>query len=225
MPSFKSIGLAMMCVLAVTIGTASAQTSPGPYVGVGAGVNLLSDSDFNILTGVNVDNEYDPGVAIAGFVGYDFGRVWSLGGFRVEGEISYRMNEVDVHSVAALGGDQPGSNGDARTLALMANVYHDFATSSRLRPYIGGGLGVAVVNFSDYGIAAVPDVLDDEDTTFAWQLMGGVSYDITDRLSLGIEYRYFSAEPRLTSSAPTLSVSNDVDFDSHSVLLRLNHRF
>lgn len=225
MLSVKSLALTVLCLFAVTIGTASAQSTRGPYIGFAGGVNLLNDSDFDILAGVNVDNEYDPGYAIAGFLGYDFGPVWSLGGVRVEGEISYRLNDIDVHSVGALGGDQPGSDGDASALAFMANVYHDFSTETRFQPYFGGGLGVAIIDFSDYGIAAVPDVLDDEDTTFAWQLIGGVAYEISNRLSVGLEYRYFSAEPRLTSSTATSSVSNDVDYDNHSVMLRLNHRF
>lgn len=224
MKSVKSIGLAVLCTLALMAGTASAQSSSGFYVGLAGGASFLSDSDFDVLGAVNVDNEYDPGYAVAGFAGYDFGSVWTLGGVRLEGEISYRQNDIDVHSVAALGGDQPGSDGEASALAFMANVYNDFLPGSPFRPYVGAGVGAAVVDFSGYRIAAIPNVLDDDDTTFAWQLMAGVSYDLTEQMSLGGEYRYFAAEPELTSSPATQSVNNDIDYDSHSIFIRLNYR-
>ena len=220
----KIIGLGMACAVALFAATASAQSSKGFYLGLGGGLNLLNDSDFNVLSGVNVDNEYDPGYVLSGAGGYDFGSVWSYGGVRVEGEVSYRKNDVDVHSVAALGGDQAGSTGDASALGVMANVYHDFLPGNRLRPYIGGGIGFALVDFSDYGIAAIPNVLDDDDTAFAWQAMAGVSYDITKQVSLGAEYRFFSAEADITTSTATSSVKNDVNYDSHSIMLKLNYR-
>lgn len=221
----KSIIFALFCYLALAPMHAGAQSSKGVYVGIGGGLNFLNDTDFNILGAVNVDNEYDSGVMFGGFVGYDFGRVWSFGGIRAEGQLSYHDNDVDVHSVAALGGNQPGSTGDASAIAFMANVYHDFLPDNRFRPYIGAGIGLAIVDFSDFGIAAIPSVLDDDDTAFAWQLIAGASYDITPNVIFGVEYRYFSADAELTSTAGTGAITSDIDYDSHIIMGRLSYRF
>ena len=223
--SHKPVLLALLFCLAMAPVKAGAQSSSGIYVGIGGGLSLLDDTNFNILGTVNVENEYDPGVMFGGFVGYDFGQVWTYGGVRVEGQLSYHDNDIDVHSVAALGGNQPGSTGDASAIAFMANLYHDFLPKSRFRPYIGFGLGLAVIDFSDFGIAAIPSVMDDDDTAFAWQAMAGASYDITKNITFGLEYRYFSADAELTSTAGTGSVTSDIDYDSHIVMGRLRYRF
>ena len=224
MNSFKALGAVLCCAFMLAAGPAAAQSAKGFYVGVGGGINFLQDTDFDVLGTVNVENEYDSGFTLSGYGGYDFGAVWPLGGVRLEGEFAYRDNGIDVHSVPALGGDQPGSDGDASSFAFMTNAYNDFLPKSKFRPYVGAGIGVVRVDFSDYGIAAIPDVLDDSDTVFAWQAMGGIAYDLTEKVTFGAEYRYFSAEPTFTTSAATGSVENDVDYRNHSLLFKFNYR-
>ena len=223
----------MRLIWTMTLGAAVAVSLPasavaqqdGFYASLSSGLNFLDDSDFDIAGGVEVENQYDTGFAISGAIGYATAPVWDFGSLRLEGEISYRQNDIDVHSVAALGGDQPGSTGEATSLAFMANVYHDFLPGSDFRPYIGAGLGLASIEFSDYGIAAVPDVLDDDDTAFAYQLIAGASYSFTLQLAATIDYRFFSAEPELETSAATGSVSNDVDYNSQTSMVGLRYTF
>lgn len=217
--------LAAVLGVAVAFPVSASAQEPGFYVGLGGGLNLLSDSDFDILGSVNVDNDYDPGFVISGTAGYDFGNVWKYGGLRGEAELSYRENDIDTHNVAALGGDQPGSTGEASTMAIMLNALHDFETGTRFRPYLGGGVGFAWNDLDNYGIRAVPNVLDDDDSGFAWQLIAGVGYDLTDNVVIAADYRYFSTNADVTSSAATGSQSNDVDLDSHSVMLSVRYRF
>ncbi len=107
----------------------------------------------------------------------------------------------------------------------MVNALHDFETGGPITPYIGGGLGIAWVDLDDYGIAAVPNVLDDDDSAFAWQVIAGVGYEVTPRATISLDYRYFSTEADVTTSAATGSVSNDVDLDNHTLMIGLRYRF
>lgn len=219
------LGMAVSAAAAVLIPAGASAQQEGFYASLGGGLNFLDDSDFDIAGGVGVDNQYDTGFIISGAVGYATAPVWDYGSLRLEGEVSYRQNDIDVHSVAALGGDQPGSTGEASALAFMANVYHDFLPGSDFRPYVGGGIGLASIEFSDYGIAAVPDVLDDDDTAFAYQLIAGASYSFTPQLAATIDYRFFAADPELETSAATGSVSNDVDYQSQTIMVGLRYTF
>ena len=59
-------------------------------------------------------------------------------------------------------------------------------------PYVGAGLGVGFVNV-DYAPSGVGIVNDDE-TVFAYQLVAGASYDLSDRTALFVQYRYRATE-------------------------------
>lgn len=204
---------------------AAADDVRGFYTGLNAGVNFQSDSDFEIGGGVGVDNEYDAGFAISGVAGYDYGQAFGFAGVRGELELAYRENEIDVHTVDALGGDQPGSEGESSSLALMANGYLDFNEIGRFTPYVGAGIGFAQVSFEDYGIQAAPDVLDDEDTGFAWQLMVGTSVDVSETTALVLDYRFLRADVDLTSSAATGSVDSDVDYQTQTLSVGVRYKF
>ena len=71
----------------------------------------------------------------------------------------------------------------AETQAVLANLYYDINTGSKLTPYIGAGIGGAKVKFS------VEDESEDK-TTFAWQIGAGIAYALTDKLSLDMGYRF-----------------------------------
>lgn len=207
-------------------GTAYAQPS-GLYLGLGGGLNFLDDSEFDITApaAVTVENDYDSGTVFLGSVGYDFGPVLPLGKLRGEVELSSRDNDIDDHSVDELGGDLDGSTGEASTTALMANLLVDIDTGTALTPYLGAGVGYAWSDLEDFGVDLVPDVLDDDDSAFAWQLIAGAGYGLTERLTLGLDYRFFSTTADIASSAATGSARDEVDLDSDTVTLGLRYRF
>lgn len=221
----RALKLGTLCLAGLAAGAAQAQQQDGLYLGLGVGVNYLDDSDFDIGGPVTVDNEYDSGTIFLGALGYHFGPVLPVGDLRGEIELSFRDNDIDVHSVGALGGNQPGSTGEASTEALMANLLVDFDTGTAFTPYVGGGLGYAWSDLEDYGIEAVPEVLDDDDSDFAWQLIGGVGFALSEQATVTLDYRYFSTSADVTTSTGTGSVSNDVDLDSDTLTLGLRYRF
>ena len=204
---------------------AAADGHTGPYASISGGINFLDDSDFDVLGTVDVDNEYDTGFVVAGAIGNNYGEIWSLGSVRTELELSYRENDIDVHDVTALGGELPGSTGEASTTALMVNVFNDFHNDTAFTPYLGAGIGYAWSDLDDYGVAAIPSVLDDDDSGFAWQLIAGVSYAVNDAVSLTADYRYFNADADVTSTPGTGSTSSDVDLDSHVIQFGLRYSF
>jgi opacity protein-like surface antigen len=87
----------------------------------------------------------------------------------------------------------------------MANGYVDLATVAGLTPYLGAGLGVTQLRWSDVslrtscvpgaagcsGAAPLNQSFDGKSSwRFTYALMAGVSYDMTERLKLDVGYRY-----------------------------------
>lgn len=89
-----------------------------------------------------------------------------------------------------------------RTGVFLANAVLNlnFACYSRLHPYIGAGIGAAVISITDANAAQVsppePGINhfnsnpSDRDTTLAVQTKIGVSFDICKKLSAFAEYRW-----------------------------------
>jgi len=163
--------LLTMCLamLAVMAGTAAA-SAQGWYGGAFLGVNFTHDGEFE---GLGVDTSFDTGYAVGAYIGRD------MGSYRLEGELSYRENDVDNIGGVSF---QPSS---LSTTALMANILYDFSTTSAIVPYIGGGIGVGFSTFELLGV-------DGDATDFAAQLIVGGAYRLSGTLDLTVDYRLFT---------------------------------
>jgi len=129
-------------------------------------------------------------------VGYGFGA------FRSELEGSYRTNDVSGTRGAFLG----NAGGSAQTWSLMVNGLYDIDTGTRFTPYLGAGIGVGFVNASLSGTRAAGSTLglyNGSDTTLAYQAIGGVSYAVTPKLSLTVDYRYVATTDASVNSGGT----------------------
>jgi len=154
------------------------------------------------------DTEFDNGFAIGGQVGYAFDS-----GLRVELEGAYTQYDVDTHSGLTVGGANidgvdvavltrgaPDSanptvgaviadgQGEVTNFGLFGNVFYDIETSSAFKPYVGAGLGYQWVDV-EYVPSGV-DVGNDDDGVFAYQLMAGASFKLTDTVDLFGQYTY-----------------------------------
>lgn len=94
-------------------------------------------------------------------------------------------------------GAGPCSSTDTATMSallLMANAYADLGTWHGITPYLGAGLGGARVSWSDLtnatNIAGPVTHTGATNWRFAWALMAGASYCVTDKLKLDVGYRY-----------------------------------
>ncbi len=164
----RSLKLTILVTVAVMAG-ATAASAQGMYAGGNLGPNFTHSGEID---NEGVDTSFKVGYAVAGFIGF------YLGDFRLEGEISYRANDIDD-----IGGLP--FTGSITTTALMANAFYDFDSGSSFVPYVGGGLGVG---FSELEILG----LTGEATDLAYQFIVGGAFGMSDTLELTVDYRYFS---------------------------------
>jgi outer membrane protein OmpA-like peptidoglycan-associated protein len=159
---------------------------------------------------------------IAGFVrlGYQISPNWRVeleGGARagdIDGALdNNRFSATVPGAICNLDLTFPGGtcdtpDGSVKSYTLMANVLYDFFPNSKFRPFIGAGVGV---NYVDIDVGGRYDVdplfgavrINDNDTAFAWQFLGGLAFDITDRLTGDLTYRYLDGNDMVFSSSST----------------------
>lgn len=173
---------------------------------------LAKDTYVGVYGGLNFDNVIDvPFVdSQTGYVeGVVLGTsVESLPGLRLEADLSFRQNQVDV----AFG---PGVKVDHNTTALMGNVVYDVPVNmGPVRPYVLVGAGYAETSGT---VEDVP-LLKVESTGFAWQLGAGVTTTLAPGVDASLGYRYFDA-PDLAVLGTDLS-----DGTNHSVVVGVNFK-
>ena len=175
----NSVKTAILIVAASLVATASpalAQNS-GPYIGLGGGIALPSDTD---VKGTGIDTSVD--LKAAGLASIFGGHAFE-NGLRGEVEVSTRRASVDGVSGSTAG------TGDVQVWNFMANVLYDFSLGEGFSPYLGAGLGYAVSDFDDVQPIG-GSALADKGGALAYQGLAGVGYQLNDRFSLFADYRY-----------------------------------
>ncbi len=195
------------------------------YIGVEGGAMIVEDINFKLAnTSTQILNSNQRlGYDVDGIIGYDFG------GFRMEAEVGYKQANIEGHTTSvALAGIPAGvytktrSFGTTSALSFMLNGLLDFGDDDGLNGFVGGGVGVARVKFSKYGITPTT-LLDDSDTGFAYQALAGVRAPLSDNVDVGLKYRFFNAD-KVNVVART-GAGLDTRFRSHSILGSLIYNF
>jgi len=184
----------------------------GPYVGINGSV--VSVDDIN-LSGAEFRSDAGFGIGIVG--GYDFGL------FRMEGELSYRKNNVDEIEIGYWGNGSMDGDGDITSTSLLVNGYFDMENNTRLTPYVGLGLGIANIAFNNVSALGI-DLIDDDTTKTAAQLAVGFSYDVTDKVAIDFSYRYFFTDDIRVKNEFNHEVHGD-SYDSHNAVVGLRAFF
>ena len=173
----------------------------GPYGTILVGLNILSDSEINGFTNTT---DYSPLIGLGGAFGYDFGN------FRVDGEIALRGNMISRLGVTPI-------DGDTLAWSYMVNGYFDFPTNGPVKPYIGGGIGLATVAIDWHVPGFFPfsqvSIADDSDSGVAYQFSGGIGYEINPRTTVSFGYRYFAVEEMLMVDA--IGFPFTMEYQSH----------
>jgi opacity protein-like surface antigen len=185
---------------------AGSAEAAGWYFGADVGANWVQDNQFDFGTGVgpaisdfNNAAQYDTGWALTGSVGWASPSAW-----RFEAELGYRANDMDLFSSATAA--SLFRTGEMSQFTVMANVLHDIPVGTSLSLSLGAGVGAAFVNVDD-------GELDESDTTFAWQLIGGLNWAVGSNTDLTLTYRYLNAGgPEV--SGPHLAHIDTEHFDS-----------
>jgi opacity protein-like surface antigen len=169
-------------------------------------------------------------------------------GFRGEITLGYRGDrelegEPGLYDPGPpVGGPEPGGPGiplddplhtSIQTYTLMLNVYKDLGNYNRFVPYIGAGIGLAVHDVEDVYFSGNPALTNriegDRDVSFAWSLMAGVGYQISDRAILDIGYRYIDMGSAQSGRVDTAGFTNPAvkidDIAAHEVKLGLRYHF
>jgi opacity protein-like surface antigen len=143
-------------------------------------------------------------VPVPGSKSFDFGNL--KGAFSVGGGVGYKINRYFRTDLTAdywakskfTGQTSDGTETSVDTsnfsaFLLLANAYVDLGTWNRITPYVGAGIGGAHVKWDDLR-NSFPGV-DDRHSggkgwRFAYALMAGASYCLTDKLDLDVGYRF-----------------------------------
>jgi outer membrane protein OmpA-like peptidoglycan-associated protein/opacity protein-like surface antigen len=232
-------------VLAVAAFSAGAGT-PGWYIGGGGGASFLEDMDNALET----DPDFDPGtpgtgggsfLELPGIItlfptpgmpgspasltpgqdarfgtetddgwlgNFTIGHQWERG-WRLELEGRYSENDFE------------DMDGQVEAAALMLNSWYDFNAHGRFHPYIGVGVGAAQLE---------ADLIDgfnlDDDTVFAYQAGAGIAFDITDRLTADLGYRYFATDdPTYSGDFNGQNLDVDSEYEQQAAMLSLRWVF
>ena len=144
-----------------------------PYVELDLGASIPLDS--KIID--NADASYNPTIAVTSAVGYAFNQ-----NFRVDLEYGYQ--EADIDRIAGVNVDGAAS---LTVHTALANGYYNFKNSTKITPFIGGGVGAAFLE-GNLGSASASD------TVLAYQGTAGASYSVNDHLAVTGSYRYTGTE-------------------------------
>ena len=120
-----------------------------------------------------------------------------------------------------------------QTYTLMLNVYHDFGNFNRFVPYVGAGIGMAVHDVDEVYFTGNPNLTNriegNRDVSFAWSVMAGVGYQISDRAILDVGYRYIdmgSVKSGRVDSAGFVNPAVDIDdIAAHEIKVGLRYHF
>lgn len=99
------------------------------------------------------------------------------------------FEDDDGNEIATLDGTNvratKGSLGRLRQLGIMANVFYDFPLGA-VEPYVGVGAGAVGTHLKTFGE-------DDGNVRFAWQLMAGAAFRLSESVMLTADYSYRQA--------------------------------
>lgn len=209
---------------------APARASAGPcYIrgDVGYAINTDPSIDhysattgFSNVGNVGADNSW------VGEVGFGCGQ--GSRGFRAELTLGYRskFESQGEPQLSAFVTPAETMHVNITSYTGMANLYYDFGNFRGFTPYVGAGIGFAVNDMDDVSFTGNPlQIRGGTDVDFAWQVMAGVGYQISDRAILDIGYRYIDlggveSNSVDTSGAPSYPVIAD-DLTAHEIKVGL----
>jgi len=161
-------------------------------------------------TAIPIDWDLENGWTAGGGVGRYSGL---FGGSRFELEGSYTSNEVGYLSYA---GFALPADFEIKTKAVMVNFLKE-VPFQHATGYFGAGAG--------WGWTTMDGDIDtieygSTDDGFAWQLIAGIDFPITERLALFTQYRYLVlSEASFTTDFGDFTNTTDDDPASHAILV------
>ena len=131
------------------------------------------------------------------FVDMDFDEAWNVGV-----GLGYVFNDwfrADITGDIRTPAYWETQETDVAISTIMVNGYASLGKFYGISPYVGAGIGGAYVDWSSINgpvFAGCPPTClvnafaDDPEWKFAWALMAGISFDVTQNLAIDAGYRY-----------------------------------
>src|SRR5215216_14895 len=216
----------------------------GWYVSVFGGWSHAKDESFSLETTaatpatLDVDLDLDDGFMVGAALGAQFNE-W----LRAEVEVSGHFHDVEGDGTLTPGGASPvlsyyDVEGDEDALFALANLWVELPLGGVFRPYIGGGIGFGrlSLDLSINNTTATTHytLIDDDDWGFAYQLGGGLAFDIAPNWAIDVGYRYkvinnvdFDIDDDAADNllGVTFDEGVDKDYKSHNILVGLRFGF
>ena len=199
----KFMTITAAAAIAMLSGAATAQDN---YFSGQIGQRAVEDIDGS-LNGGAIDLELGNALYFSVALGRKFDNL------RLEAEFANRGGSFNALTI---NGVDSGATGDGLSAAsLMANAIYDFRPDHRWTPYVGAGLGVARVSADFTGAGGV---ISGDEAALAYQMIGGISYDISETTTAFMDMRYFrSLETEHTLTAPLGTSTTAFQFDGYTV--------
>jgi opacity protein-like surface antigen len=191
-------------------------------------------------TATYVGNAADPNVrgeqlGNGGFIEAGLGCGMGSRGFRGELVLGVREKrkfsgdvDIDLGNVVI----DPPIHTEIKSYTMMFNGYYDLGRFGGFVPYVGAGIGWAYHTMHDvimdHPLSPNPQFGEDK-LSFAWSLMAGVGYQLTDRAILDVGYRYIDMGLARSSHADSAGAWNPRlevdDLRAHEFKVGLRYHF
>lgn len=184
------------------------------YMSVSGMLVDQGDAEFDV-DGLFDDGEWefeDEGWGAALAIGQHF----ADSPFRMEFEYAYRHADAESIRAPVFGPNPVTADADLETQSFMVNAYIDLKLGDLpLGVYGGAGAGVALTRLDQRSIMGVPFDFDGTATSFAYQVLAGVTFELSDSAEIYGGVRYFDA-----LEGDTVDISLDSDSMSFEAGIR-----
>lgn len=165
----------------------------------------------------------DTQVSVGGGVGYRFSN-W----FRSDLTVGFAPSRDFSAGTSGTAGDGAIS-GSLTSTVLLASAYAEFAPDSWVRPYVGGGLGVANLSLDTVQQrmpgGGTTTFSDNSEWNLAWSLAAGVTLDVSEAVELDAGYRYVNFGDATTGTGTNGSHVTLDGIDGHEVRFGIRYLF
>lgn len=211
------------------------QWGGGDYITYGAGVTCCGNPYPIPGEGSFDDGELKGGFSIGGGVGYQITPY-----LRTDVTADYWFKSEFTGTTSGFQNGQAVTSIDRSemsALLLMANAYADLGTYYGVTPYVGAGIGGAHIKWGTLSneipeLGIYEEHEGAEGWRFAYSLMAGASYCLTDSLDLDIGYRFtriaggkMFEETSPSGASVGVGPGFDDDFNTHEVRAGLRYKF
>ena len=186
-------GILPVLLAAALLSGMSAARAQEYYMDLHVGYNIVDNGDLEYAAGT-LSAGYEQRPAFGGSFGY-----LDQSGFRIEGELTHRGNDIDRIAGANV-------KGRLTSLALMVNMLYELrigggsgngygsGSESPLRPYIGLGGGGARYTMEAADNLAAANIIDDTTYGLVYQGILGIGVEVTDTALVTLDFRYLVSD-------------------------------